>query len=81
MAVTSEPQAGTTGQAENIGRIEEIQGVVIEAVFPAGLPEINNAILVRRTGANRDELQAGGDTASETPSSSSGESKSTSSAL
>jgi F-type H+-transporting ATPase subunit beta len=67
MAVTSEPQAGTTGQAENIGRIEEIQGVVIEAVFPAGLPEINNAILVRRTGANRDELQAGGDTASETP--------------
>src|SRR5882757_906900 len=31
------------------GRIEEIQGVVIEAVFPAGeLPEINNAITIDR---------------------------------
>ena len=28
----------------NAGRIEEIQGVVIEAVFPDELPEINNAI-------------------------------------
>ena len=35
--------------ATNTGRIEEIQGVVIEASFPAGdLPEINNAIVVRR---------------------------------
>jgi F-type H+/Na+-transporting ATPase subunit beta len=32
----------------NIGRIEEIQGVVIEAVFPDELPEINNAITVDR---------------------------------
>ncbi len=30
------------------GRIEEVQGVVIEAVFPEGLPEINNAITVDR---------------------------------
>jgi F-type H+/Na+-transporting ATPase subunit beta len=34
--------------AVNIGYIEEIQGVVIEAVFPERLPEINNAITVRR---------------------------------
>ena len=32
----------------NTGRIEEVQGVVIEAVFPERLPEINHAILVRR---------------------------------
>ena len=30
---------------KNTGRIEEIQGVVIEAVFPDKLPEINHAIL------------------------------------
>jgi F-type H+/Na+-transporting ATPase subunit beta len=32
----------------NVGRIEEIQGVVIEAVFPGELPEINYAITVDR---------------------------------
>jgi F-type H+-transporting ATPase subunit beta len=32
----------------NIGRIEEIQGVVLEAVFPDKLPEINHALLVER---------------------------------
>jgi F-type H+-transporting ATPase subunit beta len=32
----------------NVGRIEEIQGVVIEAVFPDKLPEINSAILIER---------------------------------
>ena len=35
-------------QTKNVGRIEEIQGVVIEAVFPDKLPEINNAITVDR---------------------------------
>src|SRR5215210_3891922 len=34
----------------NVGRIEEIQGVVIEAVFPDELPEINNAITIQREG-------------------------------
>ncbi len=29
---------------QNVGRIEEIQGVVIEAVFPDELPEIYSAI-------------------------------------
>jgi len=40
---------------KNVGRIEEIQGVVIEAVFPEKLPEINHAILVRRPEAARAE--------------------------
>ena len=35
-------------QTRNVGRIEEIQGVVIEAVFPEKLPEINHAITVDR---------------------------------
>src|SRR3954453_15362454 len=40
----------TTEKTEkrNIGRIEEIQGVVIEAVFPDDLPEINNALIIER---------------------------------
>ena len=37
-------------QAKNIGRIEEIKGVVIEASFPNGLPQINNAITVQLAG-------------------------------
>src|ERR687885_2734591 len=41
--VEQEPQT-----QQNVGRIEEIQGVVIEAVFPDNLPEINHAILVPR---------------------------------
>src|SRR6476661_11169800 len=35
-------------EKRNVGRIEEIQGVVIEAVFPDKLPEINYAIVVER---------------------------------
>src|SRR3954453_18740709 len=35
-------------KTRNAGRIEEIQGVVIEAVFPHALPEINHAIPVDR---------------------------------
>src|SRR3954464_5281647 len=40
----------TTEKTEkrNVGRIEEIQGVVIEAVFPDDLPEINNALIIER---------------------------------
>ena len=33
---------------KNVGRIEEIQGVVLEAVFSDTLPEINHAITVDR---------------------------------
>src|SRR6266496_2957241 len=42
--------AVTTETKQNTGRIEEIQGVVIEAVFPDKLPEINHAITVQRDG-------------------------------
>src|SRR5215217_1324886 len=38
----------TGTQKRNVGRIEEIQGVVIEAVFPDELPEIYSAITVER---------------------------------
>src|SRR5829696_5906643 len=49
---------GAGGGERNVGRIEEIQGVVIEAVFPDELPEINSAIIVERStsqGAEEDE--------------------------
>jgi F-type H+-transporting ATPase subunit beta len=51
--------ATTETQTRNVGRIEEIQGVVIEAVFPDQLPEINNAITIKRTAANREEEAEG----------------------
>ena len=38
----------STETKQNTGRIEEIQGVVIEAVFPDELPEINSAITIDR---------------------------------
>jgi F-type H+-transporting ATPase subunit beta len=40
--------AATATTTKNVGRIEEIQGVVIEAVFPDELPEINTAITIDR---------------------------------
>jgi F-type H+-transporting ATPase subunit beta len=42
------PPHAATETKQNTGRIEEIQGVVIEAVFPDELPEINYAITVDR---------------------------------
>src|SRR3954469_2229146 len=47
-STTERPGGAVTGE-KNVGRIEEIQGVVIEAVFPDKLPHINNAIRVRLT--------------------------------
>jgi F-type H+-transporting ATPase subunit beta len=41
------------GAKSNVGRIEEIQGVVIEAVFPDRLPEINHAITIARPATDR----------------------------
>ncbi len=49
----SESQNGSTER--NIGRIDEIQGVVIEAVFPDRLPEIYHALLVKRPDIAREE--------------------------
>ncbi len=44
-----------TETATNTGRIEEIQGVVVEAVFPDKLPAIYNAIEVTFTGQTGEE--------------------------
>src|SRR5882724_11732265 len=53
-------QATAAGAArQNVGRIEEIQGVVIEVVFPDRLPEINHAITVARPAAAADEEAEG----------------------
>jgi F-type H+/Na+-transporting ATPase subunit beta len=51
----------------NVGRIEEIQGVVLDVVFPDKLPEINHAITIARPAAAAEEEpegispEAGGD--------------------
>ena len=47
MEASTAERTDTESTAGNNGRIEEIQGVVIEAVFPDELPEINNAITHR----------------------------------
>jgi F-type H+-transporting ATPase subunit beta len=52
MSTTTEKDAKAQ---KNVGRIEEIQGVVIEAVFPDKLPEINHAITVQRPESARAE--------------------------
>ena len=48
MAVTDTHSTETSEKPRNVGRIEEITGVVIEAVFPESLPEINWAITIDR---------------------------------
>ena len=56
----TEPTGSTTATTErNVGRIEEIQGVVIEAVFPDRLPEINHAITIARPAAAVEEEAPG----------------------
>jgi F-type H+-transporting ATPase subunit beta len=60
-ASTPETQAGRT---KNVGRIEQVTGVVIEASFPEGqLPEIYNALEVTITEdeSGSPELKAGSD--------------------
>jgi F-type H+-transporting ATPase subunit beta len=47
-ATTERASEDTKPQERNVGRIEEIQGVVIEAVFPDKLPEINHALTIKR---------------------------------
>src|SRR6202046_170003 len=51
MSATAENETKT----RNVGRIEQIQGVVIEAVFPDRLPEIYHAITIARPAAMRAE--------------------------
>jgi F-type H+-transporting ATPase subunit beta len=38
----------STRESGNVGKIVEIKGVVIDAVFPGELPEINNAVSIER---------------------------------
>src|ERR1019366_9328294 len=52
-------QSANGAAKQNVGRIEEIQGVVIEAFFPDRLPEINHAITVARPAAAADEEAPG----------------------
>jgi F-type H+-transporting ATPase subunit beta len=54
-STTERPQDVTTDGKKNVGRIEEIQGVVIEAVFPDDLPEIYSAIRVKLPEVTRAE--------------------------
>jgi F-type H+-transporting ATPase subunit beta len=58
---TGSAQAAADGApaARNVGRIEEIQGVVIEAVFSEKLPEINHAITIARPKAAAGEEAPG----------------------
>src|SRR6201992_967735 len=55
MATTAETQQAEGERTENVGRVEEVQGVVIEAVFADKLPEIYHAIKIRRPEAARAE--------------------------
>jgi F-type H+-transporting ATPase subunit beta len=59
MSVTEGEREKTSGdgrgERENVGRIEEIQGVVIEAVFSNKLPEIYHALRVKRPDIAREE--------------------------
>src|ERR1700744_3041474 len=55
MSATLKTETSSGTEKRNVGRIKEIQGVVIEAVFPDKLPEIYHAILVKRPEAARAE--------------------------
>jgi F-type H+/Na+-transporting ATPase subunit beta len=50
MATVETEQQDSGGGTSNVGQIEEIQGVVVEVVFPENLPEINSALTVAREG-------------------------------
>jgi F-type H+-transporting ATPase subunit beta len=61
-SIATEPTSATgngNSAKQNVGRIEEIQGVVIEAVFTERLPEINHAITVARPAAAKEEEAEG----------------------
>src|SRR5215212_9685601 len=57
MAATEEQTSEKRDNGKNVGRIEEITGVVIEAAFPDQLPEINHAITVPRPKLNKSEFE------------------------
>jgi F-type H+/Na+-transporting ATPase subunit beta len=45
------------GAGQNIGRVEQVTGVVIDAVFPDGLPEIYSAITIEMSGAGASDRE------------------------
>src|SRR5437588_10486357 len=55
MAATEERSEERGAEGRNVGRIEEITGVVIEAVFPDELPEIFSALEVEMPAAGEGE--------------------------
>ncbi|MDQ3090851.1 MAG: F0F1 ATP synthase subunit beta [Actinomycetota bacterium] len=55
MTTTAPKDSQSDEQKTNVGRIEAIQGVVIEAAFPDELPHINSALTVDR-GEEQDTL-------------------------
>ncbi|MEJ7781354.1 MAG: F0F1 ATP synthase subunit beta [Solirubrobacteraceae bacterium] len=55
MTTTAPQESQSDEQKTNVGRIEAIQGVVIEAAFPDELPHINSALTVDR-GEEQDTL-------------------------
>src|SRR3954468_8691110 len=59
MAATEEKNEERQSDGKNVRRIEEITGVVIEAVFPDELPEINSAITIARPDANKEIEEEG----------------------
>src|SRR3977135_4517213 len=64
-STATEPTSSPTGSANdarakrNVGRVEETQGVVIEAVFPDKLPEIYHAITIPRPEISLEEETPG----------------------
>ena len=56
----SERSDGDGKDKNNVGTVEEVQGVVLEAVFPDGLPEINHAIVLEIEGGD-DDAEGEGD--------------------
>ena len=64
-AATTPREEPTQEDRRNVGRIEEIQGVVIEAVFPDELPEINHALTIdAATTAEAEGISSGTGTSS-----------------
>ena len=46
--------AESNGNGTNVGRVEQVTGVVIDAVFPDGLPEIFSAVTIETSAGDND---------------------------
>jgi F-type H+-transporting ATPase subunit beta len=55
-----EQQNGSGDDKANMGRVEEVQGVVIEAVFPDKIPDINHALIMEIDEEQAEEDESGG---------------------